>query len=324
MNPIVIDTQSKAQDTKQLPGTASANLSYQLVSAATVVLPTLGTVYAMWLWWHYGIHAVDIALLVFMYVVTILGVELGYHRYLTHRSMKTSPFFRAVLVIVGCMAAHGPPIWWVAIHRRHHMYSDHAEDPHSPSPRVHGASFGQRLAGAWHAHIAWMFNPECTAAHASRYAQDLFADRRIWWIDRFYWGWVLLGLAIPTVLGGLLTASWSGAWTGFIWGGLVRMFLGQHALWWGIVTVCHLFGTRPFVSNDDSRNNVIVAIIFLGDGWHNNHHAFPTSAKVGLRWWEIDMTWWVVSVLKRVGLVWDVKVPSRASIDSKRAIPRGN
>jgi stearoyl-CoA desaturase (Delta-9 desaturase) len=318
--PIVVDADRSTQQGAE-PVAASASLSYQLVSLATIVLPAIGTVYAARLWSTSGISDLDIGLLVCMYVFTILGVELGYHRYLTHRSLKAGSPLTALLIIAGSMAAQGPPIWWVAIHRRHHVHGDQARDPHTPSATVHGRSLGRRLAGAWHAHIGWMFRPECTAAHSTRYARDVLGDKQIWWIDRYYWGWILLGLAIPAAIGGLFTASWSGAWTGFIWGGVVRMFLGQHALWLGIVTVCHLFGTRPFKSDDDSCNNVVVAILFLGDGWHNNHHAFPTSAKVGLRWWEVDMTWWVISALKRLGLVWDVKVPSASSIESKLCSP---
>jgi stearoyl-CoA desaturase (delta-9 desaturase) len=214
------------------------------------------------------------------------------------------------------MAAHGPPVWWVAIHRRHHGRSDAAGDPHSPN--LHGERLSDQVRGMWHAHIGWMFDPDCTAAFSHHYAPDLIKDRRMQQLDRLYVLWVVLGLLLPGALGGLLSRTWAGAWSGVVWGGLVRMFLDQHALWWGIVTVCHRFGSRPFRSHDDSTNNLLVAILFLGDGWHNNHHAFPTSAKVGLRWWEIDFTWWVIRLMQRMGLAWDVKVPTSQAIEARR------
>lgn len=295
---------------------ASATWSYWLVAFATIVVPIVGVVYAGTLAWREGISVLNLAMLLVTYVLTVLGVELGYHRLLTHRALKTSPMVRAALTALGCSAAHGPPIWWVAIHRRHHGRSDHEGDPHSPN--LHGPSFAEDLRGLWHSHIGWMFDPACTAAHARHYAPDLIRDGLIQKIDAGYVGWVLLGLLVPTVLGGVITGSWWDAWTAFIWAGLVRMFLAQHALWWGIVTACHRFGTRPFESNDDSTNNVLVAVLFLGDGWHNNHHAFPTSAKVGLRWWEFDPTWWVIRGMETCGLIWDVKVPTAEAILAKK------
>jgi stearoyl-CoA desaturase (delta-9 desaturase) len=295
---------------------ASATWSYRLVALATIVIPLAGTIYALALAWQHSVSWLDLGLLIVTYVLTVLGVELGYHRCLTHRSLSTSPALRGGLAVLGCTAAHGQPIWWVAIHRRHHGRSDRDGDPHSPN--LHDGGFSQDLQAMWHSHIGWMFDPVCTAAHARQYAPDLLRDKLIQRIDAWYPFWVLVGLAIPTAIGGLVTGTWWGAWTAFLWGGLVRMFLAQHALWWGIVTACHRFGTRPFESNDDSTNNVLVAILFLGDGWHNNHHAFPTSAKVGLRWWEFDPTWWVIRLLQTCGLVWDVKVPSAEVVAAKR------
>jgi stearoyl-CoA desaturase (delta-9 desaturase) len=294
---------------------SSGQLSYFLVALTTVVVPILGLFAAGISFWHQGISAVDLSLAIVMYLVTVLGVELGFHRYLTHRSLKTTPALRALMTVCGCMAAHGPPIWWVAIHRRHHNYSDHDGDPHSPN--LHGETLWQQLKGGWHSHVAWMFRPRYTAAHAAHFAKDLLGDRTLVAIDRWYAFWVVLGLAIPAGLGGWIGGTWAAAWTALLWGGLVRMFVGQHALWWGIVTVCHRYGTRPFQSNDDSKNNVLIAVLFLGDGWHNNHHAFPSSARVGLRWWEADFTWWVIRGLERCGLVWDVKVPSSKAIGEK-------
>ena len=295
---------------------ASTKWLYRILAALTIGIPLIGAAYGGWLFWQEGISLLDLGVFAVMYFATVLGVELGYHRYLSHRTIKTTPFLTTLLTILGSMAGHGPAVWWIALHRRHHQYSDHDGDPHSP--RLHGEDFWGRVQGGWHSHIGWMFQPEHTAAHAAHYARDLLLDRNIQWVDRLYPVWMLLGLALPAAIGGLVTGTMHGALTGFVWGGVVRLFLGQHALWWGIVTFCHCWGPRPFRSNDDSTNSLLVAILMLGDGWHNNHHAFPNSAKVGFTWWQIDPTWWVVAGLQRVGLMWDVKVPSEQMIEAKR------
>ncbi|MBU2501444.1 acyl-CoA desaturase [bacterium] len=289
---------------------------YAGVALSSIVVPTLGSIYALFLLLTDGISALDLAMLVFFYVFTVLGIELGYHRYMTHRSLKMKPFLKKLMIIAGAMNADGPPLWWAAIHRRHHLHSDNPGDPHSPNTPHRG------FAGWWHAHIAWMLKPEHTAAETEAYAKDLLRDKDILRIDRMFLFWILVGLLVPAVIGGLGTGTLHGAWTGFIWGGLVRMCLAQHALWWGIVTLCHTIGTRPFTTTDLSRNNVLVAILFLGDGWHNNHHAFPASAKVGLRWWEFDPTWWVIAPLKSLGVIWDVNVPTERQIEAQYRRPR--
>ena len=295
---------------------SSGEWSYQMVAMSTLILPIVGVFLTILDSWWYGISWLNVALLVGMYLWAVLGIELGFHRYLTHRSLKTNDYLRAFLVISGCMAGHGQPIWWCAIHRRHHQYSDHQGDPHSPN--LEGNGLIGMIRGCWHSHIGWMFQPQCTAAYATHFTKDMIGDRTILAIDRYYVLWALLGLFIPAAIGGLMTQSWHGVWTGFLWGGLTRMFLDQHALWWGIVTVCHRFGYRTFKSEDASTNHWLIAILFLGDGWHNNHHAFPASAKVGLAWWEYDPTWSVIWILERMGLVWDVKTPSREAIQRKR------
>lgn len=292
---------------------------YFFVGLVTVIAPFIGTIYAGYLFYQEGISMLNLLMLSVIYFLTVLGLELGYHRLMTHGALKTTRPLYDLLAILGSMCGHGPPTWWVAVHRRHHQHSDHDGDPHSPN--LHGESFTQRLRGGWHSHIGWMFQPENTTAHAAHYARDLLNDRRLQAIDRMYWMWMILGLVIPAAIGGLATQSWWGAWTGFIWGGIVRLFFGQHALWWGIVTFCHCWGTRPFRSDDDSTNSLLVAILMLGDGWHNNHHAFPTSAKVGLLPWQIDLTWWVIKLMKFCGVAWEIRVPSPKSIEAKR-LPR--
>jgi stearoyl-CoA desaturase (delta-9 desaturase) len=296
---------------------ASGSLSYYLVAFLTIALPIIGAIGAIAYSIFFGVRAIDIVLLVLLYTWTVcFGIELGYHRLLTHRSLKVAPWLRRMAVISGCMAAQGPPVWWTAIHRRHHIFSDREEDPHSPN--LSGLGFASSRKGIWHSHIGWMFEPNRTAAHSIKYAQDLMKDRVMRKIDSFYVLWILLGLAIPTLIGGLASMSLAGALGGFLWGGMFRMLLGQHALWWGIVTLCHKSGYTTFASRDQSRNNWFVAIIFFGDGWHNNHHAFPNSAKVGLQWWEIDMTWWCIQALRTIGLAWDIRIPTPEEIAKKR------
>jgi stearoyl-CoA desaturase (delta-9 desaturase) len=170
------------------------------------------------------------------------------------------------------------------------------------------------LRGAWHAHVGWLFQP--AAPGLSRYVGDLLADRLISRVSALFPLWVALGLVIPAALAGLITMSWTGALLGFIWGGLARVFIGHHVTW-SINSVCHLWGTRPFRSHDESRNNAIFGILAMGEGWHNNHHAFPTSARHGLRWWEFDVSYLVIRVLEVCGLAWKVKVPTPAAIESK-------
>jgi stearoyl-CoA desaturase (delta-9 desaturase) len=240
-----------------------------------------------------------------MYHVTGLGVTVGYHRLFTHRSFETVWPIRLALGILGSMAVQGPLLKWVAVHRRHHQHSDEVGDPHSP--HLHGPGFFAMLRGLVHAHTGWLFSPDF--AGMERYVRDLSSDRMLLAISKLFPLWVLIGLLIPAALGGLLTLTWYGVLAGFIWGGLVRIFLVHH-MTWSINSVCHLWGGRPFRSQDHSRNNLIFGIIGFGEGWHNNHHAFPTSARHGLRWWQIDMTYLIIRTLKAVKLAWKVRLPS--------------
>lgn len=296
---------------------SSSGLAYKAVALTTILLPIAGLIAAALYIHRFDLSGLDLALLAGMYTWTILfGVEFGYHRLLTHKTLKTRRWLRNLAVMSGCMAAEGQPIWWTAIHRRHHQFGDEQGDPHSPN--VHGEDFAGRVKGAFHSHIGWMFDPRLTDARAREFVVDLLRDKDILLIDRLYWVWVVTGMAIPALIGGIATQSMQGALGGFLMGGIVRLFFGQHALWWGIVTACHRWGYRSFESGDRSVNNWFVAIIFFGDGWHNNHHAFPYSAKVGLRWWEIDMTWWLIRLLAAAGLAWDVQTPGPVQLEAKR------
>ena len=217
------------------------------------------------------------------------------------------------------MAFEGPLLRWVATHCKHHQHSDDDEDPHSP----HNSGTGVLavLMGCWHAHIGWMFKSH--GLGLQRYIRDFKNDRVIRGVSRLFAFWVMLGLVIPAVAGGLITGSWTGLLLGFLWGGLVRMFLIHHVTW-SINSVCHLWGTRPFDGGDHSRNNFVFGVLGMGEGWHNNHHAFPSSARYGLRWWQLDLGFWVIHAMSWLGLAWDVRVPARESILQRSLRARRN
>jgi stearoyl-CoA desaturase (delta-9 desaturase) len=293
--------------------TLQASRVQRLATLMGVVVPFLGLIAAVSLAWGRGLSWVEVSLLLGMYAAAGLGVTLGYHRLFTHRSFETVWPVKFILAVLGSMSVQGPLLRWVAVHRRHHEHSDGVEDPHSP----HGSGGGVRgvIVGFFHAHIGWMFTPHYPNLH--RYVRDLQADKLVRRVSRLWPLWAALGLLIPAVLGGLLTATWTGALLGLVWGGLVRIFLGHHVTW-SINSVCHLWGRRPFKGRDESRNNLMFGILALGEGWHNNHHAFPSSARHGLRWWELDLSYLVIYVLKLLGLAWRVRVPTSMAIAAKR------
>jgi stearoyl-CoA desaturase (delta-9 desaturase) len=210
-----------------------------------------------------------------------------------------------VFAALGSMAVQGSLFKWVAFHRRHHQHSDTPDDPHSPHHS--GRGLLGVLRGAWHAHVGWFFQPDPPGL--DDYVKDLKKTRALRVADALWPVWIALGLAIPGLIGGLVKGSWLGVWTGLIWGGLVRIFLVHHVTW-SVNSACHLWGLRPYRSEDESRNNVIFGILALGEGWHQSHHAFPTSARHGLRWWQIDVSYYLIRLLALVGLAWNVRLPS--------------
>jgi stearoyl-CoA desaturase (Delta-9 desaturase) len=280
---------------------------------AGVVVPFAGLVLGIILLWGKGFRWLHLGLMLGMYVVTAMGLTVGFHRLFTHRSFETNRVVKAILGICGSMAVEGPLLWWVAQHRLHHQHSDREGDPHSP--HTHGEGVMEVFKGLWHAHIGWFFQP--VAPNLYHYVGDLQKQRLLRIIDALFPLWVIVGLAIPAALGGLVTMTWTGALLGFIWGGLVRVFLVHHVTW-SINSVCHIWGTRPFKNRDQSRNNFIFGIVGLGEGWHNNHHAFPTSAKHGLRWWQIDASYWVILLLKRCNLASNVRTPAVEAVVAKQ------
>ena len=285
----------------------------RLVTLFFVVMPFAGLITAICLMWGHGFGILYLILMTAMYLLTGLGITVGYHRLFTHRSFETFRAVKVLFAVLGSMAIEGPLLRWVAQHRRHHQHSDDALDPHSPH-HYGGGIFGT-IAGFYHAHVGWIFERE--PADLSRYVGDLFRDRWLRLVSTTWFVWALIGLVLPAVLGGLISWSWEGVLLGFLWGGLVRVFFVHHVTW-SINSVCHLWGSKPFESQDESRNNAIFGILGFGEGWHNNHHAFPTSARHGLAWWQIDTSYWVIWLMSVTGLAWKVRVPAGPAIDAKR------
>jgi stearoyl-CoA desaturase (delta-9 desaturase) len=247
-----------------------------------------------------------------MYALTILGVAVGFHRHASHRAFLAHPAVRAIVLACGSMAAQGPLFYWVTNHRRHHHLSDRPGDLHSP--RFDEDTRLSFARGLLHAHAGWTFDHRVTNVFV--YGKDLFRDPLLVRINRLYFPLVAAGLLLPAAVGALVTWRWDGALLGLLWGGLARLFFAHHAVF-AVNSVCHTFGSRRFATNDESRNNVWVAILTFGEGWHNNHHAFPSAAFVGLSPWQIDVSGWVVAALEKLGLAWSVKRASKVAIAAK-------
>jgi stearoyl-CoA desaturase (Delta-9 desaturase) len=263
--------------------------------------------------WGWGVTWIDLALLAGMYFLTAVGVTVGFHRLLVHRSFETYAAVKFALAALGSMAVQGRLLKWAAHHRRHHQHADTPADPHSP--HRFGSGLFARVRGFWHAHIGWTFTADPPGW--TRYVRDLRRSPALRVADRMFIGWVAVGLLVPAVVGGLLTESWTGAARALLWGGLVRVFLVHHVTW-SVNSVGHLWGSRPHASGDQSRDNFVLGILALGEGWHNSHHAFPTSARHGLRWWQPDASYWMIRLLALVGLAWNVRLPARPEMAGNR------
>jgi stearoyl-CoA desaturase (delta-9 desaturase) len=293
-------------------------ISERVVRLMVFGVPPAAVVAAGWLAWGGMLRWQDLLVLAITYTLTGLGVTVGYHRLFTHRSFKTTRAVRALLAVLGSMAVEGPLVEWVATHRKHHRFSDQTGDPHSPHVD-HGPGWRGALHGLGHAHVGWIFRGK-DMANPERYAKDLLADRDLRLISRTFPLWVAVGLALPFGLGVALTGSLAGGLTGLLWGGAVRVFLLHHATF-SINSLCHYFGRRPFATSDQSHNLAWLAPIALGEAWHNNHHAFPTSARHGLGRRQFDPSAWLISGMERCRLAWDVIRISPERQQAKREAP---
>ena len=284
----------------------------RVVALVTIGIPAIGFGIAMYLVLTGRATALDYTLFVVFYAIQMFGITIGFHRYLAHKSFKTSRFFEGVLMITGSMALEGPLLFWVTTHRRHHRFADGPGDPHSPN--LSGGGLRGKLKGLWYAHIPWMLSDQ--ESRATVFAPDVLRDRRLYSYNRTYPAWALLSLLLPAGLGFAIGGSLAAAFSGFIFGGLARVFLGNQAAWC-VGSISHMIGSRPFVNRDDSANNWPVAVLTFGEGLQNNHHAFPSAYKHAMRWWEPDLSGWVLAILAKARIVWDLRMPDHETINTR-------
>lgn len=296
--------------------TASSN-SIQAIKRRVILslnfVALIGVILAVYQIATAKVGLLEIGLWLSMIIVTAIGTSVGYHRYFAHRSFKTIRPVEILLAIFGSMAGQGALIAWVSVHRCHHQYSDMVGDLHSPN--LHGDGLKGKIQGLWHSHMGWLLDDKLP--NSMLFAKDILQDTVMTRISRLYFLWLALGFVIPAFLGGMIAGTWQGALQGLIWGGFVRFVWSFHG-GYTINSIVHVFGKRWLHSKDQSRNNVWLAIPTLGEGWHNNHHAFPNSAKFGLTWWQIDLGYWVIHLLELFGLAYHVKSPTPEMIMAKK------
>ena len=275
----------------------------RIITGIVTIAPFIGLGIAVWQAWSGLLNSHDLIVFAILYVGSVIGITVGFHRLLTHRSFKTSKPLKAIFAVLGSVAIEGPVISWVADHRKHHAFADKPGDPHSPHVD-HGHGWAGALKGLMHAHLGWIFIHTQRGSH-KRYAPDLLDDPVVRAVDRTFLLWALGGLAAAFFLGWLIGGTVGAGLTGLLWGGAVRMLFVHHVTY-SINSLCHFFGKRRFDTPDHSTNLAWLAALSGGEGYHNNHHAFPTSARHGLRKWDIDPSAWLIWVLEKLGLVWDV------------------
>jgi stearoyl-CoA desaturase (delta-9 desaturase) len=274
---------------------------------AAVVLPLLAFLVAVVLLWNSVVGWHDLLLLGVLYVLTGLGITVGFHRMLTHRAFQTSKTVERIFAVLGSLAVQGPVIQWVSDHRKHHAHTDEEGDPHSPHAGYAGGGVRGMLRGLFHAHVGWILT-EQGGDHRAKYAKDLLEDPGMKRISDNFHLLVLASLALPAALGFALSGGeLKGALTGLLWGGFVRIFLLHHVTW-SINSICHFVGTRRFDVDDHSTNVFWLALPSFGEAWHHNHHTFPRSADHGLKPWEraMDPSAAVIRTLEKLGLAWNV------------------
>lgn len=283
------------------------------VTLVITILPFLGALIAIPMVWGSGMRVLDVVILVTMYSISGLGVTTGFHRLLTHRSFDAPSGVRMALAIAGSLSVQGSVIKWVADHRRHHAFTDLPGDPHSPHLEE-AEGFKGVIKGLWHSHMGWFFDKEAT--NIKRFAPDLVKDSGMRWVDRMFPLWIVVSFALPALIGLAVTRSLRGMVTAFIWGSLVRIFLLHHVTW-SINSICHFYGRRPFDSPDYSTNNWMLSLVSFGEGWHNNHHAFPSSAVHGLLRGQFDPTAMLIRLLEKLGLARNIRVPTKDQMVKK-------
>jgi stearoyl-CoA desaturase (delta-9 desaturase) len=291
------------------PPRTAARRSEQLLTGAIVFLPLVATLLVVVGLWGRGVGLREVVLAVVLYAVVGHGVTIGFHRLLTHRSFKAKRPLKVLLAVAGSMAFEGPVIGWVADHRRHHAYTDRPGDPHSP--HAYGGGFRAHVRGLWHAHTGWLFDHDPTPPQ--RYARDLLADRDLVAINRLFPLWCVVSLGVPFALGWMLGGGIGAAASALLWAGAVRVCLLHH-ITWSINSLCHMFGRRPHDTPDRSTNIAALAIVSMGESWHNNHHASPASARHGRGRRQLDSSAWLITRFERRGWAWNVRRPAADNV----------
>ncbi len=280
---------------------------------AFVVVPMLALLAAIPLAWGWGLGWHDVIIAVAFYYISGLGISMGFHRYFTHSSFKATTGLRVALALAGSLAIEGPLLTWVADHRRHHKYSDHEGDPHSPWR--FGDDWRALSKGLVWAHIGWMFDGNHTSQQ--KFCPDLLADKRMARISRAFPLLVAISLLAPALIGGLWSMSWQGAVTAFFWASLVRIAFLHHVTW-SINSICHTFGKEEFEVRDKSRNVNWLAILSFGESWHNLHHSDPTCARHGALRGQIDTSARLIWFCEKFGWAYDVRWPDEARLSGRK------
>ncbi|MDF5754620.1 acyl-CoA desaturase [Spongiactinospora sp. TRM90649] len=288
------------------------------LTATIVILPFLALGVAIVLAWGQGVALTDLLLAAVFYMVTGLGVTVGFHRLLTHGSFTASPWLRVALAGAGSMGFQGNVIDWVAVHRRHHAFTDRPGDPHSPYR--YGTGLRGQLRGLAHAHLGWLFADDVTPVE--RYAPDLLADPAMTRVARAFPALCALSLVLPFLAGWAITGTLYGALTAFLWAGLIRIALLQHVTW-SVNSLCHVIGDRPFKTrrHDRATNLWPLALPSFGESWHNGHHSQPTCARHGIGRGQIDPSAAVIRLFERLGWASDVRWPDPERIQRLRTGP---
>jgi stearoyl-CoA desaturase (Delta-9 desaturase) len=295
----------------------SAQLRVQRrITLLFTLLPFIATVVAITTMWGTGISGLDLTLFLSFYLATGIGITVGYHRLFTHRSFRAVRPVKILLAFFGSYAVEGSVVDWCATHRRHHAFADQYGDPHSPH-LAQAAGVKGVLLGLWHAHTGWLF--EQNASDPKEWVPDLLDDPDIVKLSKAF-PWLTIGSFIaPPLIALAITQSLGAMFTAFLWGSLVRIFLLHHVTW-SINSICHFYGKEAYRAKDESKNVWALSPVSFGESWHNNHHAFQWSARLGLRAWQVDMGWYAIRVLKALRLVRDVKVPTAEQL-AKRKLP---
>lgn len=284
---------------------ARVHPSQKLITVAIVAGPAVALAIVVPLLWGHAVNLTDLVMGIVLYLVTGFGITIGFHRLFTHASFKSARSLKIALAVLGSMGVEGSVTSWVATHRRHHIYSDHAGDPHSP--HRYGNHGLDLLRGLAFAHVGWLFVSD--ASSAERYAPDMLKDRDLQRIGRLFPVLALASLAIPFAIGYALSRTLTGAIMALVWAGLVRMALLHHVTW-GVNSLCHTFGRRTHETKDHSTNLWVLSLISLGDSWHNVHHAHPAWARHGALRGQIDPSAWLIRLFERVGLATRVRWPA--------------